>query len=58
MNKLLEAGYAYRCFCSPERLESVRKTQREKGLPTSYDGKCREIPPASSPDNVQARKAM
>ncbi len=54
VDKLLEAGYAYRCFCSPERLESVRKTQREKGLPTSYDGKCREIPPAESRQRASA----
>ncbi len=33
---LIERGAAYRCSCSPERLEAVRK---ERG---GYDGKCRE----------------
>ncbi len=30
--QLIDAGMAYRCFCSPERLQQLRDEQREKGL--------------------------
>jgi len=38
---LLASGAAYRCFCSPERLEAVRHEQRRQGLFVGYDGLCR-----------------
>ncbi len=41
---LLEKGGAYRCFCSVERLEEVKKAQAEAKLPMMYDGKCRNLP--------------
>ena len=41
--ELLEKGKAYRCFCSPERLEEIRKAQREKGERIGYDGHCRGL---------------
>jgi glutamyl-tRNA synthetase len=43
---LLAAGQAYRCFCSPERLEKVRQ-EREAAhsSETGYDRRCRDIPP-------------
>ncbi len=42
--KLVEAGGAYYCFCSEERLEQVRKEQQAQGLPrTFYDRKCRNL---------------
>lgn len=40
--QLLESGNAYRCYCSKERLDSVRKEQMAKGEKTRYDGRCRE----------------
>ncbi len=40
---LLESRHAYRCFCSPKRLESLRQRQKEQGLPTAYDGTCRHL---------------
>lgn len=40
---LLEKGHAYYCFCSQERLESLRKIQQQKGIPTRYDGHCRSL---------------
>jgi glutamyl-tRNA synthetase len=41
---LLEKGRAYRCFCSPERLENVR-AEREAAHSgeTGYDRRCRAI---------------
>ena len=44
-NELLAAGMAYRCFCSSERLEAVRKEREAAKSPLSgYDRHCREIP--------------
>ncbi len=49
--ELIEKGWAYRCNCSPERLERVRAAQRAQGKPPMYDGHCRNKPPgAVSPD--------
>lgn len=41
--ELIEKGKAYRCFCTPHRLEQVRKLQREKGERIGYDGYCRGL---------------
>lgn len=40
---LLEKGYAYYCFCSKERLDDLRNTQKADGLMPKYDGLCRGI---------------
>lgn len=42
--QLLQEGKAYKCFCSRERLEALRKEQLSKGLMPRYDGKCRFLP--------------
>ncbi len=39
--QLLQEGKAYKCFCSRERLEALRKEQLSQGLMPRYDGKCR-----------------
>lgn len=41
IDRLLESGHAYRCFCSPELLEQERKKAMEQKLPLHYDKKCR-----------------
>ncbi|OIO28883.1 MAG: glutamate--tRNA ligase [Candidatus Hydrogenedentes bacterium CG1_02_42_14] len=41
--KLVELGAAYRCFCSQERLEEMRKEQTGKGVPEGYDRRCRNL---------------
>ncbi|MGH7643232.1 MAG: glutamate--tRNA ligase [Candidatus Dormibacteria bacterium] len=41
--RLVESGAAYFCFCSKERLDALRATQRRAGLPTRYDGQCRTL---------------
>lgn len=38
--RLLVSGAAYRCFCSAERLDSLRAEQSRRGVPIMYDGKC------------------
>jgi glutamyl-tRNA synthetase len=52
-NWLLAHGHAYRCFCSPERLEEARRRQEAAGLPPRYDRHCRFI----SPDDVELQLA-
>jgi glutamyl-tRNA synthetase len=42
--QLIDTGHAYRCFCSPERLETVRK-ERQKQKLSGYDRHCRNIDP-------------
>ncbi len=38
--QLLEQGHAYRCFCTPERLDQMRKFQERSKLPPKYDRQC------------------
>lgn len=40
---LIEKGHAYRCFCSKERLDLLRKNQQQQGLLPGYDGHCRNL---------------
>ncbi|MDE3267658.1 MAG: glutamate--tRNA ligase [Chloroflexota bacterium] len=39
---LVEAGHAYYCHCTPERLHEMRKEQQRLKQPTGYDRLCRE----------------
>lgn len=41
--KLLDAGHAYRCYCSQEELDTRREAARAAGKPSGYDGHCREL---------------
>ena len=50
VQKLLEAGHAYYCFCTTERLTQLREEQTAKKLPTGYDGHC------LSENSVEAKK--
>ncbi len=43
VDRLIESGHAYYCFCSKERLDQVRDTQRANGLMPKYDGFCRNV---------------
>ncbi len=42
---LLDLGAAYYCYCTPERLEQMRKEQQARGEPTRYDRRCRYYTP-------------
>jgi len=44
LEKLLEEGKAYYCFCSPEELESEREYFLSIGQAPRYSGKCRNLP--------------
>lgn len=43
INILLEQGKAYRCYCTPDELESRRKISIEQGKDPKYDRKCLRI---------------
>ncbi|MFH1284644.1 MAG: glutamate--tRNA ligase [Candidatus Peregrinibacteria bacterium] len=43
-DRLLEKGHAYRCFCTKERLDEMRKKQTERGEAPMYDRKCADLP--------------
>ncbi len=44
--KLIAQGNAYKCYCSPERLEAMRKDQEARKVATGYDRLCRDLTPA------------
>ncbi|MBM4462431.1 MAG: glutamate--tRNA ligase [Chloroflexi bacterium] len=41
--QLVRDGYAYPCYCSPERLEAMRAEQVRRGQPPGYDRQCRNL---------------
>jgi glutamyl-tRNA synthetase len=43
--RLVEKGDAYYCYCSPERLEAMRKEQVARRQPPGYDRTCRNLTP-------------
>lgn len=49
--RLLDEDKAFRCFCTEEELEGVRRTQLERNEMQRYSGKCRHLTSAE----VQAR---
>ena len=44
LEKLLNEGKAYYCFCSQEELEAERQYLLSIGQPPKYSGKCRNLP--------------
>lgn len=53
LKRLLEEDKAYYCFCSKERLDEMRKEQREQKLPPRYDGCCSKIDPSEAKKRVE-----
>jgi glutamyl-tRNA synthetase len=41
--RLIATDWAYSCYCSPERLDEVRKAQQARKEPPRYDRHCREL---------------
>ncbi len=46
--RLIAQGDAFRCFCTPERLEQLRAEQSARGENTGYDGRCLALDPAAA----------
>jgi glutamyl-tRNA synthetase len=42
VEKLLESGKAYRCTCTPEQVDEMRRTAQAQGRRPGYDGSCRD----------------
>jgi len=43
VDELLDKGHAYYCFCSKDRLDTLREIQRAEGKIPRYDGYCRGL---------------
>ena len=52
--ELLEAGGAFRCFCSEERIDALRPSQLERGQMPGYDGHCLGLDPNSAAERAAA----
>lgn len=51
--RLIDADFAYYCYCTPEELESEREAQKQAGKTPGYSGRCREL----GADAAEALKA-
>src|SRR3989338_9539318 len=51
--QLVQAGKAYHCFCSSERLELMRDIQQKKGRAPKYDKTCLRLSPADVHTKLQ-----
>ena len=54
---LVSKGAAYRCFCTVERLDELRKRQEEQKLPPGYDRHCRDLDLTESDKRAAAGEA-
>ena len=43
VNKLLEKGFAYKCYCSEKEIEEEKNRAKQKKLPYTYNRKCRNL---------------
>ncbi|HEV2755902.1 MAG TPA: glutamate--tRNA ligase [Actinomycetota bacterium] len=41
--ELVDAGYAYACYCTPEELEEERRAAQAEGRAPGYSGRCRTL---------------
>jgi len=58
VDRLLEAGAAYRCYCTPEELEERRSARgAEEAEAWKYDGKCAELSPGEREAMEHERKS-
>ncbi len=49
---LLEAGHAYRCYCTADELRAMRERAIAEGRAPRYDGRWRDRDPADAPAGV------
>jgi len=50
IDQLLDAGQAYRCYCTREELDKVREEQRAQGIKPRYNRRCRDQHNPERPD--------
>jgi glutamyl-tRNA synthetase len=54
--QLLNEGKAYKCFCSSDRLDQMRKFQEKSKLPPKYDRTCLRLSPEEIQKNLNANQ--
>ncbi len=52
--QLVDKGAAYYCFCDKERLTELKEVQAAAGMPTKYDGRCRNLTKEEVQANLDA----
>jgi glutamyl-tRNA synthetase len=57
IERLLAAGKAYYCHCTPEELDARREAAKAAGLKPKYDGKCRDKGLGPGPNAVVRLKS-
>ena len=55
--KLLQSGAAFCCFCTPERLDQVRREQQARGETPRYDGHCEGLDPEQAAARIAQGEA-
>ena len=55
LEKLLEQGRAYYCFCSEEELETQRQYQTSIGQAPRYSGQCRNLTREQTQENIEKK---
>ena len=55
-HKLVELGHAYRCFCTKERLDQMRREQAARKEPPHYDRTCLRLTPEEIEQNLAEDK--
>ena len=55
IGQMLESGTAYKCYCSRERIESLREEQAANGEQQKYDGCCRDLAPRDTDEPFVVR---
>lgn len=53
VEELLRLGNAYRCYCTPEELDAMRREAEAQGRPPVYNGYWRDRDPAEAPPGVK-----
>ena len=54
VQKLLDSGHAYRCFCSKERLDEMRERHTQNKQAPMYDRKCLDLPQSEIDAKIKA----
>lgn len=56
VEKLLQSGHAYRCFCPAERLHHLMTQRMSEGIEGQYDRKCFHVPKEESDDRASKKE--
>jgi glutamyl-tRNA synthetase len=61
LERMLDAGHAYRCYCTQEDLAARREAQLARKEKPRYDGRCRNLtapPPGNPPSVIRFRNPL